>query len=148
MLYKKFHLDEPWYSEHNKTLLKEIPNVLKNVKEDGTKTSILGFEMEGAMFENDKQFGFGDITDGSSNTILAISAAEDLAVEWTKPADISLGDYKSREPKQLFKNGEVNVVLYDGSTHQMSEDVDAKNLQNLILRNDGQVVDVWNVSKE
>ena len=147
LLYKKFHLDEPWYSEHNKTLLKEIPKVFKNVKEDGTKTSILGFEMDGAMFENDKQFNFGHITDGSSNTILIINAAEDLAVEWTKPADISLGDYKSREPKQLFRDGEENVVLCDASAHQVGGNVDAKTLQHLILRNDGQVVDIRNVSK-
>ena len=148
LLYKKFHLDEPWYSEHNKTLLKEIPKVFKNVKDDDTKTSILGFDMEGAVFENDKQITFAIITDGSSNTILVINAAENLAVEWTKPADISLGDYKSREPKQLFRDGEENVVLCDASAHQVGRNVDAKTLQHLILRNDGQVVDIRKVSEE
>ena len=104
--------------------------------------------MDGAAFENDKQITFASISDGSSNTILVINAADDLAVQWTKPADISSGDYKSREPKQLFRDSEVNVVLCDGSTHQMSEGVDGRNLQNLILRNDGQVVDVRNFSED
>ena len=147
-LYEKFHLDEPWYSEHNKALLEEIPNVFKDIEEGGTKTSILGFEMEGAMFEKNKKLTLGDIRDGTSNTILAIEAAEDLAVEWTKPADISLGDYKSREPKRLFRSGEANTLVCDGSTHQISEDVVTKDLQNLILRNDGQGTLIQNVIKE
>ena len=85
-LYDKFHLDEPWDSPHNKELIKEMPQVFvcpsRSDVAPGTTTYRV-FTGPGALFEAGQQKGLQIVTDGTSNTILAVEAKE--AVPWTKP---------------------------------------------------------------
>jgi hypothetical protein len=140
-LYKKFHLDEPWNSDHNIRLMEQMPEVFRHAGfESATKTVFLGFEGAGTMFEPGKQIGFGSISDGASNTILCVQANRQSAVEWTKPADIS---FKVGTPvTQLAESsdGKVRFALCDGSTHEILITELGDDLQHLIQRNDGNTV--------
>lgn len=99
-LYEKFNLDEPWDSEHNKALIPLMPQFYAaklGSKSEGLlgegQTTILRPVGNGAFpaFEDRNQaFGFADVTDGISNTILVIEADASEAVTWTDPA----GDYQ------------------------------------------------------
>jgi prepilin-type processing-associated H-X9-DG protein len=146
-LYKKFHLDEPWDSEHNKKLLAQMPVVyaggdMKALK--AHETHYQGFHGKGAIFEGKKGIPFpAGIPDGTSNTILVVEAAR--AVPWTKPDDIPFDD--SKEPsKELLKKvggvfpGGFNAAFCDGSVHFLSQKISPRTLWSLITRNGGEVL--------
>ena len=96
------------------------------------------------MFDPDHpKVGFGDISDGSSNTILCVEANDEAAVEWSKPLDIKFApDFPKGHVGGLLPGG-FNVALTDGSTHFVSADIDPETLANLILRADGNVVSIY-----
>src|SRR5439155_18841087 len=73
-LYKQFHLDEPWDSEHNKQLLARMPDIFRASSQPpgSTDTYYQGFTGRGTIFERGREVRFADITDGMSNTILVI----------------------------------------------------------------------------
>jgi hypothetical protein len=141
-LYDQFHLDEPWDSEHNIKLLDQMPAIYGSRKfKSKTKTLFLGFEGEGTMFEPAKELGFGQIVDGSSNTILCVEADPDAAIEWSKPADLPFDREEAITQVGHYRRGIFNAVFCDGSCHSISSDVDMEVLMNLIQRNDGNIVD-------
>ncbi|HSQ58460.1 MAG TPA: family 16 glycoside hydrolase, partial [Gemmata sp.] len=88
-LYKKFHLNEPWDSEHNKKLLAEMPAVFKTTL-DPTKTTILSVVGEGTAYEGKNGLKMADIAagDGTSSTAYVVDVGADKAVPWTKPQDM------------------------------------------------------------
>jgi len=145
-LYKKFKLDEPWNSEHNVQLLAELPDVYKNAEFDSQfKTVYLGFDGDGTMFESGESVGFGKIIDGSSNTLLLAQMNQQSAIMWTKPADVKFTPGTPVAQLAETANGNVLMALCDGSTQSIKvEDTDATNLELLIQRNAGKIVDVHN----
>ena len=94
-LYSAFHLDEPWDSPHNLTLLHRMPEVYLDphafISESG-KTRIQAPTGQGLIMDPDSKkvkggVRFEDIVDGSSNTMVMVQVNKNLAVEWTKPQD-------------------------------------------------------------
>lgn len=89
-LYERFHLDEPWDSEHNRALIQFMPEEFKNPSVDlpEGKTNYLLVTGPGTAFETDASTPMlRDFIDGTSKTIVLVEADEDQAVEWTKPED-------------------------------------------------------------
>jgi len=141
-LYKEFHLDEAWDSEHNKKLLARMPRIFAPVgddKKDGRSTFFQVFTGKGTIFEGIEGLTLGSITDGTFSTILVVEAAE--AVPWTKPADL---DYDPNKPLPklggLFENG-FNAVFADGAVLFIDKKIAEKTLRALITRNGGELVD-------
>jgi prepilin-type processing-associated H-X9-DG protein len=138
-LYKEFHLDEPWDSAHNKKLLDKMPRVYQAVGDKPTHlTHYQGFVGKGAFFEGKKGIAIADITDGTSNTIMIVEAANQ--VPWSKPEDLPYDPDKPL-PKLggLFEGG-FNAAFCDGSVRFMSSKIKPQTLHIVIQRNDGQVV--------
>ncbi|QDT33770.1 DUF1559 family PulG-like putative transporter [Thalassoglobus polymorphus] len=138
-LYEKFNLDEAWDSEHNKALIAEMPAVFGDNPEG--KTSIHVFVGENLAFNEGKPGArIRDYTDGTSNTILAVKAGDDTAEIWTKPGGLK---FNAEDPFAALGNiGEVFMVLLcDGSTRDLSKDLDKTTFSNLIQQNDGNPVD-------
>jgi hypothetical protein len=92
-LYQEFHLDEPWDSPHNQTLLGRMPAVYSSpgratLTSDSTVYQV--FASGGAVFEDDgRATSFADITDGLANTILVFEST--YATPWTAPQFIHYG---------------------------------------------------------
>jgi RNA polymerase sigma factor (sigma-70 family) len=141
-LYKEFKLDEPWDSEHNKKLLKKIPEVYRTGTEDGDShgTFYQGFAGADAMFPPGRTVAVGDIPDGFSNTILVVEAG--TPVPWTRPVDLP---YAADRPVPklggAFKDV-IHAVLADGSILPIKRDYDEKLLRLAITRNDNQDLDI------
>lgn len=89
-LYDQFHLDEPWDSPHNITLLPRIPDVF--VHADGsqppTTTRITVVTGTGTPFDDREPLRLREFKDGTQTTILIVECGYDKAVPWTKPEDI------------------------------------------------------------
>ncbi len=139
-LYERFHLDEKWDSEHNKTLIDEMPDVFltPGVKEKG-KTSIHGVVGENMVMSGEQAIRIRDITDGTSNTIMIVEAGPDKADTWTKPGGIK---YQEGPPSvTLGKVGKTFTIgMCDGSARAVPGDLDADTFSRLLTYNGGEVV--------
>jgi prepilin-type processing-associated H-X9-DG protein len=140
MLYKQFHLDEPWDSKHNKELLRQVPPVYAPPgRPKSTDTYYRAFWGKGAAFEGKKPLRFpGDFPDGLSNTVMIAEAAE--AVPWSKPEELEYDPAKP-PPKLggLFDDG-FNAAFCDGSVRFLRKTIKPATLHLLIQRNDGQPI--------
>ena len=140
-LYKQFKLDEPWDSENNKKwseiAIKTYMSPFSNPTTPPGMTQYKGFVGPGAMFERGKPLKIIDISDGLSNTILAVEAGE--PIPWAKPGDIPF-DPKQPLPKLALPGVEdiINVAMCDGSVRAvLTKSVSEKTMKNAIMRNDG-----------
>ncbi len=107
-LYNAYDFSQPWDSPKNKALLDKMPDVYRDPihgdkKEPFTHyaafvgpTSV--FRPEGAKQIDPKSpplaggsIGIQNITDGTSNTVIASSVEPARKIPWTKPEDIDVG---------------------------------------------------------
>lgn len=121
-LYSQFHLNEPWDSPHNKTLIDRMPSVYRHpvskVSREG-RTNYVVPVGNGAIFDAEQPTRFADIRDGTSNTLMIVEVDDEHAPIWTKPDDLPFdpsdpGKWLSR----AFEGG-FNAALGDGSTRHL-----------------------------
>ena len=144
-LYKEFHLDEPWDSEHNLKLVARMPEIFESSnlsREQRSKglTTYLGPVAEKSLFGSAEGIPIKKITDGTSNTIAIFDAATERAVPWTQPQDLEVDltqPFKGLTGQQTHM---IWVGLCDGSVRKISETVPPETLRRLIQINDGEVV--------
>ncbi|MEY4788511.1 MAG: hypothetical protein RLZ61_729, partial [Planctomycetota bacterium] len=139
-LYKQFKLDEPWDSEHNLKLAKNMPKVYfhpKANKPGDDKTHYRLFYGKGAAFELNKPTQIINITDGLSNTLMAVEAEE--PVVWTNPNDFAFDPTKAL-PKMLSIDGKFSAAYCDGSVRTFKMPIDQEILKLLIQKNDGKLI--------
>ncbi len=127
-LYRQFHLDEPWDSEHNKKLIPQMPAVYQNPSAPRRPgmADYLAVSGKGLMFDGTKGRSFAEVRDGTSNTIMVVEADPQRAVIWTKPAD---WEYNDRKPLDGLGNshpGGFNVLFGDASVRFISKTIDPK----------------------
>jgi type II secretory pathway pseudopilin PulG len=142
-LYKEFHLDEPWDSEHNKKLIRRMPAVFAtpNRPNDG-KTAYLVPLGQGTIFGDGKGPTTSEIRDGTSNTILIVEADDDRAVEWTRPGDLEFDPARPLAGLGHVRKGGFLAALADASVRLISDRTPAETLQALFEANDGKDVDL------
>lgn len=149
-LYAQFKLDEPWDGPNNKKLLAKMPAIYAPVKgttKEPHSTYYRVFTGPETPFANipDGSAPFGcrgpriaSITDGTSNTFLAVEAGE--AVPWTKPDEIAVVPGQP-VPKLGGQFGTAfHVVYFDGSARFIKNDIDKQLLRWLITPAGGEVI--------
>jgi len=145
-LYRKFKLDEPWDSEHNKALIPRMPKIFRNVGGDDQ-----GFETRyrvivgktpaaSALFGsmNDK-VTLGRIPDGTSNTLMIVEAEE--TVPWTQPRELT---YDPKQLPRLYRSPSRRGFMSaftDGSVRPLKLTIADRDLNALITRDGGEVLD-------
>ena len=141
-LYQKFHLDEPWDSDHNKQLIEQMPDVFKVDGVTGAgKTSIHIFTGPGAPFENDQAPGFAAIKDGASLTILIVEAAAETAEVWTKPGGLNFDPKNPLKALGNLPENRMRVLMFDGSYHSLPLSIAPETLRKLIQSADGETIE-------
>ncbi len=143
-LFNEFRQDEPWDSEHNRTLIAKMPDVFRSPgsSADEFKTNYVGLRIKNSMLPpEDKGVGMRDITDGTSNTIMLVEADDEHAVIWTKPDDL---DFDLENPLTGLNSPSISggflAAFADGSVRFISTTIDLEILRNLVIRNDGNVI--------
>ena len=147
-LYFQFHLDEPWDSPHNLSLLDKMPDLYRSDGDawDSVKTRFQVFTGSGAPFYTitrrvDGQTVFDgpsirDVTDGTSNTLLVARVGADKAIEWTRPDDIVF------DPNDPFAAlGDIGwsflSAYMDGAVRRVSSEISDADLNRQVTFNAG-----------
>lgn len=134
-LHARFHLDEPWDSEHNRALIPEMPAFLldpssKLALEQG-KTRYVGPVGKGLVF-NGTDRGIS-LTDDTATIITLLQVNDPHAVIWTKPKDWT---YDEKEPLHGLDgsvfSGVFLVGFADGDVREISETVDSEMFYKLL----------------
>ncbi|MCA9189916.1 MAG: DUF1559 domain-containing protein, partial [Planctomycetales bacterium] len=138
-LYDKFHVNEPWDSEHNKALLAEMPDIYRSSHAPDLQpagwTNMFGFSGDNTVLGKEKGAAMHDITDGTSNTLLVVESAS--CVEWTKPEDFAFMNAKDVHVVNLVPNQPLSFLMADGGVRHMDL-VDWKELAKMVTRAGGE----------
>ena len=142
-LYKRFHLDEPWDSEHNLTLLAEMPEVYVDPSAQLApgETVFQAITGDGRMFPADRQAGFRDILDGLSNTLMVVETSQAAAVAWTKPVDVEIDPANPLANMGDSHQGGFHVLMGDGSVKFITYSVNVDLFRGLLTAAGQEVVD-------
>jgi beta-lactamase regulating signal transducer with metallopeptidase domain len=152
-LYNQYRKDEPWDSEANLKVLKQMPAVFKMVEITSNDEAVKGLvRPEDAPYENcltpyqatpalqgvegGVGLKFDAFTDGLSNTVIIVERG--TGVPWTKPEDLPV----DKIMEDMLRNDVMQVAFADGSVRAISETIDLKVLDALFSRDGGEVVSV------
>jgi hypothetical protein len=148
-LYDQFHLDEPWDSPHNKTLIAKMPEIYRCpnsvAKPDAGMTNYVGVVGKDGIFvrpKNGDRLGTGmrEIRDGTSNTIMTLEVPDETAVVWTKPTDFTPDKDEPTKGLTGLRPGGFQAGFADGSVRFIAETIDVGMLQALFTKNGGEPV--------
>lgn len=140
-LYQQFKLDEPWDSEHNKTLIARMPKMYAPVNGVKAEKGHTLYQIFAGREAQKSGLRITDVTDGLSNTLMVVEAGD--SVPWTRPDDM-LYDAKKPLPKLgACFDGSFNALLMDGSVRFIHKSIDEKTLRALITIAGGEVVGDW-----
>jgi prepilin-type processing-associated H-X9-DG protein len=144
-LYSKFHLDEPWDSPHNLSLLDPMPLVYACPSDLTRKPGMTGYEAvigPATAFTADfKPLRFQDFTDGLESTVLVGESRRSVA--WTKPEDLALDmslPLTALGSQHGYHNNGFNVLFADGSVRFLKNTITPSVLGALLTRNGNDVV--------
>ncbi len=144
-LYKEFHLDEPWDSEHNKALIDRMPAVYATPgREPGAgKTMYLVPTGNGALFQGEPNGPLAaQVSDGRSNTIMLVEVDPEAAKIWTQPED---WEFDPLNPKRGLGGhrfgGSCLIQFADGAVLRIRlDDVDPAKLSAAFTRAGGEAI--------
>ena len=149
-LFDLYNFDESWDSQSNQTLRVACPRCYTCPSDGNLGPDEINYVMivgKGTVGgEPNETVTFADITDGTSNTILAIEVAG-AGICWMEPRDMTVDEaiaYITNPEASGLKHvhpGGINAAFADGSVHFISETTDPQTLRNLLTRDDGQTVD-------
>lgn len=168
LLYRQFNLNEPWDSPNNIRLLNQMPLAYATPEErtgrvgKGNKTYYRGFTSPGAIFAQrdmgrpaiGEKGGFpppalvfpargvriAEVTDGTTNTILAIEAGD--GTEWTKPGDLDASPGKPFPPLGGVRpiSDVFIAVMVDGSIRPLKKDTPEAQLRAMVTYSGNEIV--------
>jgi Protein of unknown function (DUF1559) len=134
-LYERFHLDEPWDSPHNASLLREMPRVYAPVTGKETTpyaTYYQGLVGPGALFDGVEGTKIVEVIDAENPTLMVVEAAHPVA--WTKPEDVLYSDAGPLpELGGQFEDG-FYVGFADGSVRFLSRAIAPERLRAFITQ--------------
>lgn len=99
LLFDKFHLDEPWDSKHNLSLLQPKPTVYESSTKGMRESPSTCFLATAGSIDKD---------------LLIVEVDQDHAVPWTKPKDLEVGAKRSRLLIRGRHQGKYLALLRDG----------------------------------
>jgi len=148
-LYNQFRLDEPWNSPHNQPLLNRMPSIydsawaglLRDSSVQPGYTTFLAPVGDDTIFGQSKPVAWGDIKDGSSNTVWLVEVKPEYAVPWTAPHDYFFDPKNPAAGLRIGSDGSALMGRADGSVSWLPANIDAKKMLNLFQKSDGNVID-------
>jgi prepilin-type processing-associated H-X9-DG protein len=147
-LYARFHLDEPWDSQHNRALLREMPKDFACPEGPGSRSGQTGClvvvgpkHVVGSVntaFEPKRGADISEFFDGTSNTVLVIET--DTPIPWTKPEDLQWTPGGPLPRLASPHDGGANSLFADGSVRFLKSSIAATSLLAILTKNGGEVI--------
>ena len=147
-LYERFHLNEPWDSPHNRSLLTEMPPEFAcpgAARHSDGRTEylvIVGPQIDSwsvnTPFDTRRGVDIREITDGTSNTVLALET--DVRVPWTKPHDLAWSPGRPMPHLKSSHKGGAHALFADGTARFLKQTINPNILLALLTVNGGEVV--------
>lgn len=141
-LYGRFDFHKPWDAAENQSVANQMPSVYRSMLADKNQppnnTNYFAIVAPKSTMPTGGVYRkFGDITDGLSNTIVAVELP-DHSLPWTEPNDLTVAEvlqhiHASSKPKL------INLLMLDGSVIAFGNMSD-KDFEMLVSVNDGNVV--------
>ena len=142
----QYNFNEPWDSETNKKVLARMPVVFRHPSVPGIagnrqSSSYYVLTGKGGIFHDEPSKSgtdFGQIRDGTSNTLLVVEAKRDIP--WTKPEDIPV-DVEGQLPKLGgYAHEAFAAALADGSVRTFPSTIDPATLKAMFTAGGGEVI--------
>jgi len=152
-LHEMYDSDVPWDDPNNEFLM-NVPVMAYRCPSDPPsyeaspqcQTNYVMVVGEGTLGgEPNEAVQIRNITDGTSNTILAIEVGGS-GIPWTEPRDLTVEEavtFITNPSASRFMQvhpGGINVLMADGSVRFIGETIDAEMLRALLTKGDGQAV--------
>jgi hypothetical protein len=147
LLYRRFDLQQPWDSPQNNMLLSSRPMTYADPflepqpTTTGTTTTYRTFVGPGTLFSepgNRARFSLVAIPDGTSNTILAVTALD--PVPWSKPEELQYVPGRTVPLLGPAGSDVFIVAMMDGSVKMVKKTISEETLRQAIDPADGQVL--------
>ncbi len=141
-LYDSYNFTEPWDSDANLKVLKQMPATFKHPSENAGTTTSSYYALVGegtGLGDGETAVKIRDMRDGTSNTVLLFDARR--AIPWTKPEDIKYSADADLPKLGGYDAGGFQALLGDGSVRMIADSVDEKTLRAMITRSGGEVID-------
>jgi prepilin-type N-terminal cleavage/methylation domain-containing protein len=144
-LYKTIELSQPWDAPVNSEAIATTTGILQcpslaSPGEPG-ETTYLGVVGPNSGLRPFESLNLRDITDGTSNTLLTVDGAHDIAVPWMAPRDGGAEFFLSFGPESDLQHpGGTQVLLADGAVRFISRDCDHTIREALITADGGETV--------
>ncbi|MCA9028024.1 MAG: DUF1559 domain-containing protein [Planctomycetaceae bacterium] len=142
-LYRQFHLDEPWDSVHNLTLVEQMPDVFASSSFDLNARGLTTLQLpvgENTVFHGQAGVPIREITDGTSNTIMILEVPPERAVIWTKPEDFPV-DPPSLKDRLFGSRDQFWTTFCDGSARAIEGTIPDETLSALVTKSGGEIID-------
>ena len=134
-LYERFHLDEPWDSQHNRKLIDEIPAEFRTARTPQGRTRFLAPVGKNLAFTPEaSELNVKSFSDGTVNTIRVVGVDPDHSVVWTKPEDLVVD---LENPRLGITDGRTSFIagFADASVHHFKGLIRPKALRAFFTRN-------------
>lgn len=147
-LFDQFHLDEPWDSPHNQQVAKQMPEVYRLSQSETGTTRFQVIQGEDMIFGSSKRARFGDVSDGMSNTILALVVGSNKAVPWTQPEDFKFDKTAPVESLGTYQDGMIPIALGFDAPVLIGTTVDDSKLLAMATARAGEAIVAGNITEE
>lgn len=141
-LYNQYRKDQPWDSQANLRVLRQMPQVFAVAGAKGTQETpyqAIVSENGGLTLTKDgRPPKFSDFLDGLSNTAILVETTQ--LVPWTKPVDLAVTDATPSLGTSRKADAGIIIGMADGSVRFISNAIDASVWQALITRDGGETV--------
>ena len=115
-LYDKFHLDEPWDSPHNRSLIDQMPSAYYCPGQADWTRNLTIYQVldgPGVFLDATKPTRISEIGDGLGKTIAVVEGR--IPVPWTSPQDVPFRPDQPFLPWEATHPGGFNATFVDGS---------------------------------
>jgi hypothetical protein len=131
-LYREFHLDEPWDSPHNLSLIPRMPAIfagdLAKQAKNGRSQIVIPVMPKSLWHGEGPPLPLAAILDGRSNTLGAMLVPPEQAVIWTKPEELNLDEATLVDT--LFQHADaITVGFLDGHSQRLSRTIDSSKIR-------------------
>jgi hypothetical protein len=116
-LFRMFHFDEPWDSEHNRKLLAYMPAVFRMAEKDAPadRTAMVAFHSTNGVFTSGQSLTRRELAARQESPLIIAEVVPGSSTPWIQPADIDASQFAALDDVLQPYEGHYLVGNIDGA---------------------------------